>query len=284
MRLVPGGKDTDAEIALLRHLASVGELTALAETLDRSVVYIPAGEFLMGSNAGRDNEQPQRQIYLDAFEIDRYEVTNVQYQRFVKATGRQSPQYWSGDEYPRGQADVPVVGMSWPDADAYCAWAGKRLPTEAEWEKACRGTDARVYPWGDAWDATRANVDVVLLEPQAPRWEEVWASLQTNAGRRGIRAVGSYPAGASPYGVMDMTGNASEWVADWYNWAGYAELPARNPRGLGPPWNRSLRGSAWFDPYGSADWVRDTSRCAARSSSHAPWDPRVGLRCARSVR
>jgi len=114
----------------------------------------------MGSNSGRADERPQHAVYLDAFDLDRYEVTHVRYQRFLQATGRRPPPYWSDDDYPAGQSDYPVVGVSWDDADAYCAWAGKRLPTEAEWEKACRGTDGRVYPWGNLWEPRRANVDL----------------------------------------------------------------------------------------------------------------------------
>jgi formylglycine-generating enzyme required for sulfatase activity len=133
------------EIELIRQLA-VSEDPDLADVLDQSMVFIPAGDFLMGSDDERDNERPQRLVYLDAYKIDRYEVTHAQYQRFVMATGRRPPHYWSGNDYPRGQADIPVVGVIWQDADAYCSWAEKRLPTEAEWEKACRGTESRIYP------------------------------------------------------------------------------------------------------------------------------------------
>jgi formylglycine-generating enzyme required for sulfatase activity len=97
--------------------------------------------------------------YLDAFAIDRYEVTNIQYGRFLSATGKRAPSYWSDGQYPAGRADYPVVGIGWEDASAYCAWAGKRLPREAEWEKACRGPDGNLYPWGNQWDARLANMD-----------------------------------------------------------------------------------------------------------------------------
>src|SRR5512136_279818 len=127
--------DLNAEIERVRELARSGDAVKLAEALDRSVIRIPAGEFMMGSNSGRSDERPQRSVYLDAFEIDRFEVSNAQYRRFLQATGRAAPPYWSGTEYPSGQADYPVVGVSWEEADAYCTWAGKRLPTEAEWEK-----------------------------------------------------------------------------------------------------------------------------------------------------
>lgn len=279
-------KLSDSEIELIRQLAASGD-PSLSEVLDRSMVYIPAGEFLMGSDSGRDNEQPQRLVYLDAFEIDRYEVINMQYQRFIDATGRRPPRYWFGSDYPPGQADIPVVGVGWLDADAYCAWMGKRLPTEAEWEKACRGTDGRIYPWGDTWDPDRANVGFPFEEPRSGLWDKAWSLLQvdwTDSEKPSLRPVGTYPEGASPYGAMDMAGNASEWVLDWYNWSGYWDLPTQNPQGLGPPWNRCLRGSSWYVPYGDIAQGQVRSRCSARNSSHsADVDPRMGFRCARSV-
>jgi formylglycine-generating enzyme required for sulfatase activity len=279
-------KLADSEIELIRQLAASGD-PSLSEVLDRSMVYIPAGDFLMGSGSGRDNEQPQRQVYLDAYEIDRYEVVNEQYYRFVFATGRRPPRYWNGSDYPPGQADMPVVGVGWLDADAYCAWVGKRLPTEAEWEKACRGTDGRIYPWGDTWHPDRANVGLPFVEPQSGMWDKAWTFLQADSEDSelpSLRPVGSYPEGASQYGLMDMAGNASEWVLDWYNWNGYWEMPTRNPIGLEPPWNRCLRGSSWYVPYGDVAQRQLRSRCSARNSSHsADVDARMGFRCARSI-
>lgn len=283
-------------VGALRQLAA-SDAPQLAELLDRSVVYVAAGDFSMGSDSGRDDERPQHVVYLDAFEIDCYEVTNAQYRRFLRAGGRAAPPYWNGDEYPAGQADYAVVGVSWADADAYCAWAGKRLPTEAEWEKACRGTDGRLYPWGEEWAPQRANVDVSargsLTPPAAGQAmqgplnrDAAWSVLQSTPAspqHPGLRPLGSYPEGASPYGIMDMSGNASEWVADWYNWGDYTGMPARNPLGLGPPWNHSVRGSAWTNLYGDASWTQSSSRCSARSSAHIAMDPRIGFRCARSV-
>jgi len=290
---LPGEKDPKAEIELLRWLDASADWARLVEALDRSVIRIPAGEFVMGSNTGRDDELPQRSVYLDAFEMDRYEVTNAQYRRFLQSTGRESPAYWPGDDHPPGQAGYPVVGVSWEDANAYCTWAGKRLPTEAEWEKACRGTDGRRYPWGDVWNPLRANVDVSAhassLAGQVgdeAAWNAAWQFLReppTGDGKPALRPVGSYPDGVSPYGVMDLVGNASEWVFDWYNWGDYADMPMRNPLGLGPPWNHCLRGSAWHDPAGGEAWAQIMSRCSTRNSSHVSSDPRVGFRCARSV-
>jgi formylglycine-generating enzyme required for sulfatase activity len=276
----------DGEIILIRQLAAA-EDPSLADLLDGSMVQIPAGEFLMGSEAGKDDERPQRLVYLDTYQIDRYEVTNIQYQRYLQAKGRKPPRHWSGNDYPPGQADMPVVGVRWLDADAYCAWVGKRLPTEAEWEKACRGADGHIYPWGDRWYPDRANEGIPFEEARPGLWDEAWSFLQadqTGAEAPGLRPVGTYPEGASPYGAMDMVGNASEWVWDWYNWSGYWDLPASNPRVLGPPWNRCLRGSSWYIPYGNISERRERSRCSARSSSHAAdGDARAGFRCARST-
>ncbi len=278
------GSDPRTEIELARWLVATGYEAELAEALDRSMIRIPAGEFLRGSNTGRETERPLESIYLDAFGLDRYEVTNAQYRRFVRATGHRAPRYWSGDQYPRGQADVPVVGLAWEDALAYCTWAGKRLPTEAEWEKACRGADGRVYPWGNAWEPQRATVDLSRVETRETTWDEAWALLQippAESSARRLEPVGSHLDGASPYGVMDLVGNAAEWVWDWYNWTDYEKLPTRNPRSLGPQWNRCIRGSSWYDPYG-AEYAKEASRCAARNSSHASNnDPRAGFRCVR---
>ena len=242
------------EIEFIRQLAAVDD-PALAELLEADVVYIQAGNFIMGSDNGRDDERPQKLVYLDGFEIDRFEVTNLQYWLFLQATERKVPQYWSENIYRTGQADCPVVGVSWEDANAYCQWAGKRLPTEAEWEKACRGVDGRIYPWGDAWDLERANVFVSEKSTgSAIAWESAWQYLrETLSGpeKLGLQPVGSYGSGASPYGVMDLVGNTSEWVSDWYNWSDTSEMPDINHVGLGPPWNHSLRGSAWYDAVGT---------------------------------
>ena len=284
--LASRGVDLISEIERVRTLARQGDATTLAETLDQSVVQIPAGEFLMGSDTGRSDEKPEHSVYLDAFEIDRFEVTNAQYRRFLQAAKRTAPPYWSGADYPIGQTDYPVVGVSWEDAAAYCAWAGQRLPTEAEWEKTCRSTAGRTYPWGDEWDTSRANVETTAPQAWPADWSEAWKSLQAlpvESEARRLKPVGSYPGGASDYGVVDLAGNASEWVWDWYNWSDYQSLPTQNPRNMGPPWNHCLRGSSWFDPYGSTNWVQEMSRCSARNSSHETRDPRVGFRCARSI-
>jgi formylglycine-generating enzyme required for sulfatase activity len=289
--VVPGGDDLEAEIVLLRRLAAAGDEATLAEALDRCAVAVPAGQFLMGNDAGLSDERPQRLVYLDAFEIGRYEIANVQYLRFLQAAGRQPPPYWPGERFPLGQAGHPVTGVTWEEADAYCAWMGWRLPTEAEWERACRGTDGRVFPWGDEWDPGRVNVDPVDPALAQPRvYTEVgtvsmandWAPVEvvpSAPGISGLRPVRSYAEGAGPEGVMNLAGNVSEWLADWYNWDGYENVPNRNPLVLEPEWDRVARGSSWY-PYGVEGWAQDQSRCSWRNSSHHLVDARVGFRCA----
>jgi formylglycine-generating enzyme required for sulfatase activity len=279
------------EVALIRQNSGPTGWARLGEVLDSRMVTVAAGVFLMGSDRGRPDERPQHLVYLDAFEIDRFEVTNAQYRRFAEATGQSPPPYWQNGLYPSGQQDRPIVGVGWSEADAYCRWAGKRLPTEAEWEKACRGTDGRVYPWGNRWDPGRLNVDLTRHQvtgagDEVFPWQDAWALLQDGPESRfqpGLQPIGSHPEGASPCGVFDASGNASEWVADWYNWSGYSNLPDRNPLATAPPWNHSVRGSAWYDPAGIRGWAQSMSRCSARNSSHEIRDPRMGFRCARSV-
>jgi formylglycine-generating enzyme required for sulfatase activity len=196
------------------------------------MVLIPAGEFLMGSPEGEGNsdEHPQHTVYLDAFYIDKYEVTNAQYKKFVGATGHRIPYFnadwakpynWQNGTYPSGKGNHPVVFVSWDDAEAYCEWAGKRLPTEAEWEKAARGRlEGKKYPWGDENPSGRANYNST-----------------------GIDAVGSYAPNG--YGIYDMTGNVWEWVADWYSENYYRVSPKNNPKGPDSGTRRVHRGGSW---------------------------------------
>jgi len=151
----------------------------------KEMVYIPAGEFLMG--------EEKRPVYVAAFYIDRYPVTNAEYKRFVDATGYPCPPTWVHGTYPAGKDDHPVTQVNWDDATAYAKWAGKRLPSDEEWEKAARGTDGRIYPWGNEWDKERANTCETKSFDTTP--------------------VGKFsPQGDSPYGVADMAGNVWEWV------------------------------------------------------------------------
>ena len=182
----------------------------------------------MGSTDGDlqadGDEKPQHVIYLDSFWIDRTEVTNDMYRQCVKSQQctepAHSPRYHSG-----AYADHPALGIAWNQAVEYCTWAGRRLPTEAEWEKAARGTDGRLYPWGsDAPDPSRLNFDHLVDD---------------------TTEVGKYPEGASPYGVFDMAGNVWEWVADGYDEDYYVESPATNPPGGASVNQRVLRGGSW---------------------------------------
>jgi formylglycine-generating enzyme required for sulfatase activity len=191
------------------------------------MIFIPAGEFIMGSSEADaeadDDEKPQHRVYLEAYWIDQTEVTNAMYTGCVAAgvcrpivTPRPDMADWP---------NYPAQGVIWSQAQAYCQWVGRRLPTEAEWEKAARGTDGRLYPWGEApSDASRANFDFLVGD---------------------VTEVGSYPDGASPYGVLDMAGNVWEWVADWYDEAYYQEAPYENPPGPSFGLTRVIRGGAW---------------------------------------
>jgi len=281
------------QIQDIRRLSSSGDWPGLVDALEASHIAIPAGAFLRGSHDYNWDERPEQPVYLNAFSIDQFEVTNVQYRKFLSATGGEPPVYWSNNEYPANQADYPVTGVTWEQANQYCQWAGERLPTEAEWEKACRGTDGRLYPWGNNWKGKNANLDPLagsfiasLPEAGTSLWDSAWKLLKTNpenSASRGLRPIGSYPEGASPYGVLDLAGNVSEWVADWYVFKDYHDLPDQNPFQGGPEWNHGLRGSSWYDPNGSQAWEKEQSRCSARNSSHDRIDPRVGFRCALST-
>jgi sulfatase modifying factor 1 len=220
-----------------------------------SMVVVPAGWFMMGQNDERRSNRPQREVYVDAFAIDRRELTNGAFASFIAETGYQADG-WDA-ERARTQPDLPVVGVLWRDADAYCRWAGKRLPTEAEWEKAARGTDGGRFPWGNTWDPSRANT--------------------AESGCGGLLPVGTFRAGASPYGVLDMAGNAAEWVNDYFDFGYYTYAPIHNPTGPSEVLDHGLRGGSWASPYTHAQtFFRDSSH------STRP-NPRVGFRCARSL-
>ena len=193
-----------------------------------TMVYVPAGEFIMGSDdpAADEDERPAHTVYLDAYWIDQTEMTNARYGRCV-AAGACRPIV-----YPRqGMAELPdhpAQGVTWLEADAYCRWAGRRLPTEAEWEKAARGTDGRLYPWGNELPASpMSNYDFLVGD---------------------VTEIGSYPDAASPYGLLDMAGNVWEWTADWYGEDYYQESPRENPAGPDSGILRVLRGGAWNNP------------------------------------
>ena len=272
------------------------------------MILVPAGEFQMGSSpvavshladecnkldrgkglcmTSVESERPAHRVVLDGFYLDRYELTNALFDRFVGATGFRTTAEreghgwawqadgarweWSkvdgaqwrrpnGPGSPSADKNHPVTQVSWNDAVAYCKWAGKRLPTEAEWEMAARGTEDRRYPWGEEWEVSKANGDMSVGAPAA---------------------VGSYPGGASPYGCYEMAGNVSEWVADVFEANYYEHSPERNPQGPRPPFlkfenMRGIRGGSWLN---APIYLRTTARFSL--------DPSVslqvlGFRCAK---
>lgn len=192
------------------------------------MVLVPAGEFIMGTDKRLPDEGPQHKVYLDSFYIDVYEVTNLQYKKFNDETKRRSPRHFRNRTYPPGKADHPVTYVSWEDAKAYCEWAGKRLPTDEEWEKAARGTDGRMFPWGNEFDVTKANTPL--------RWQQVGAFGDTTP-------VGAFKEGASPYGVYDMSGNVWEWTASWYKAYPGNKVASES---YGERY-KTLKGGSWFD-------------------------------------
>jgi len=193
---------------------------------DAPMEFIPAGEFQMGSNEGYLHERPVHTVYLDAFYIDKFEVTNAQYKKFMEATGHSAPYYWNDSTY--NTPKHPVVGVTWNDAVSYAEWAGKRLPTEAEWEKAARGgLVGKRYPWGDDITSDNANYDGIGGKDQ---WNYT-------------SPVGSFAPNG--YGLYDMAGNVWEWCADWYGNNYYASSPKSNPTGPSSGSYHVCRGGSW---------------------------------------
>lgn len=222
------------------------------------MVLIPAGKFQMGSNNGGKDEKPVHAVSLDSFYLDVYEVTNVQYGKFMQATGHSAPAYWSDSRF--NAPNQPVVGVTWHDAVAYCQWAGKRLPTEAEWEYAARGgLVGREYPWGDeAPNANRANSG------------QDWSTVKVPK----LQPVGSYPANG--YGLYDMAGNVWERCADWYDSSYYVQSPKQNPTGPGSGQFRVLRGGSWFW-FNAPAYLRVANRYFSPPSGAGSG---IGFRCA----
>ncbi len=185
---------------------------------------------------------PQRRVYLDAFYIDRYEVTNQMYNMFCNETGHRKPPHWKNGSVSSAIEDCPVTHVDWYDAQGYAQWAGKRLLTEAEWEKAARGTDGRLFPWGNRFDYDKLHYARAYVPHD-------WTSELEHAisHRERLARAGSYPEGASPYGVLDMLGNVGEWVNDWYSATWYTEGTAVNPLGPGDGKLRVVRGCSSLD-------------------------------------
>ncbi len=224
------------------------------------MVLVPAGEFTMGDNQGDDDERPAHRVYLDAFSMDQYEVTVGMYAAFLKATGTAPPPDWKIMNQAQHEKR-PVVNATWADAATYCKWAGKRLPTEAEWEKAARGNDGRTYPWGND-SPTRLHASFGKT-----KWDNHAALVP----------VGTFEDGKSPYGIYDLAGNVSEWVSDWYDYGNYYKnSPGQNPKGPTTGDFKVIRGGSWnSDP----QFLRTASR-------YANWptvqDDNNGFRCAKT--
>jgi formylglycine-generating enzyme required for sulfatase activity len=223
------------------------------------MMLVPRGEFTMGSNTGFAHEQPVHRVALDAFYMDKYEVTVGQYTRFLEATSLDAPPDWIMMNQPAHQKR-PVVNMDWSDANLYCRWAGKRLPTESEWEKAARGTDGRIYPWGnDPLDRLHANYG-----------KDTWSN------HTALAPVGSLEAGQSPYGIYGLAGNAWEWVNDWYDKDYYEKSPSQNPDGPQQGATKVLRGGSWYSNLG---YLKSTYRFSIKPSAR---DSDFGFRCSKT--
>lgn len=235
------------------------------------MVVVPAGSFPMGvpdgARDGGDDEYPRHDVFVDTFMIDTFEVTNGRYLEFVKSAGHRVPQnprnptrnLWQGESISDTLIDRPVVNVDWFDAEAYCRWAGKRLPTEAEWEKAAKGTSDRRFPWGD-------------VEPTGKHlnYNQRWI------GEKTLMPVGSYEAGKSPYGLYDMAGNVWEWVNDWYDARYYQKSPKKNPKGPETGTKKVIRGAGWQN---EAPTVRIFTRV---ESDPMDRNESTGFRCATS--
>lgn len=236
------------------------------------MVLIPAGPFTMGSNDGLPNERPEHTVTLDAYYIDLYEVTLGLYRKFLEATKHAAPPTWD-DEAALTVGDRPAIGMKWADALAYCKWAGKRLPTEAEWEKAARGTDGRRYPWGHMQPFVDiANYNRGLWVSETITLMGVTSGLEGMSVRHGLKE-----GGKSPYGLTHMAGNAAEWVADWYERDYYQKSPDKNPTGPTNGDKHVLRGGSWAD-------LPTALRVTARFSAEPEFEDRtIGFRCAMSA-
>lgn len=249
----------DEQQAVYEQLQGKHQAGTPAQAQKMPTVLVPAGEFTMGGDGGEFDEKPAHRVYLDAFSMDKYEVTVGMYAAFLKAIGAEAPPDWSTMNESQHQRR-PVVNVDWADAATYCKWAGKRLPTEAEWEKAARGTDGRTYPWGND-SPTRLHATF-----GKSGWNDHAA----------LAPVGTLADGKSPYGIYDMAGNVSEWVSDWYDYSYYENSPSQNPKGPESGESKVVRGGSWYDGPGHL-------RSALRGYLEPAFrDDNYGFRCAKT--
>lgn len=235
--------------------SDVQRLGLQGQVNSKEMVDIEAGEFIMGNDEGSRDEHPEHTVLLNAFMIDRYPVTNQEYKMFVDVTGHRKPPHWASGTYPLENARHPVTNISWHDAMAYAEWVGKRLPIEAEWEKAARGNAGQVYPWGDAFRKDNVN---------------------SSNDYGGTTPIDEFPGGASIYGVMDMCGNVLEWCSDWYYDDYYKTSPLDNPSGPQGGQYRVVRGGFYAEN-------KVGVRCAARHfTPPSTMQDSTGFRCAKT--
>jgi len=246
---------------------------APADDEPKDMAYIPAGSFMMGSTDGDDNEKPVHEVYVEAFYMDKYEVTVAQYQQFIKGMSHRQPENWQEQlQYPK----LPVIYVSWDDANTYAKWAKKRLPTEAEWEYAARsGNKGYKYSWGNGSPIGRKGGNIVD-ETAKHRFTDLTIWSGYDDGYVFTAPVGSFEP--NEFGLFDMTGNVSEWCADWYDENYYASSPKQNPQGPASAIGRVLRGGAWSN-------YPDLLRCAVRGRGDTTYRTAgIGFRCVQDVR
>lgn len=224
------------------------------------MVLIPAGEFLMGAEDGLQDARPMHRVYLSSYWLDMYQVTNARYRQCVEGGGCTAPKDRKEFDDPQ-KAQHPVINITWNQARSFCQWQGKRLPTEAEWEKAARGTDGRRYPWGNDEEVVKSRVK----------------NGELRTGANGTEPVGRQAAPASPYGVFELVGSVSQWVKDWYAEDFYQTSSARDPQGPARGSFRVLRGGEWNEK-------PPDLRASYRGWDEVTyWGPTVGARCAEDV-
>lgn len=245
-------------VAVILRVTSSPRENEIKDSPPQGMTYVPGGEFMMGRDNGDEFERPQHKVSVKPFYIDLYETTCEEYDKFIRATGHAPPASWKKGKYPEGAARQPVTGVDWDDANAYAAWSGKRLPTEEEWEFAARGSDGRLYPWGNEWKSEAANADT--------------------SSQGGMVEIGKQAAGKAAYGSFDMAGNAWEWTASDLKAYPGGQLPAKLPDNL-----KVIRGGSWqedrtqvtatyrgyWPARGNQDYKRTGFRCVKDVSSKA---------------